>query len=413
VRRSEQIVTSHFSLSKGAATACAIAGTAGLFMNGNCLAGSLIAADYATNATYASGWTEVFGYNDRGQNGGYGFGPWSMWHGSGPNHPGLTAMDHTSPYDPFGTAWTLCNPYGLTPNTWPQNISPELPASASYAASAGACVNPPTGYSQFGPGAYDLSQAGRAFPNGEVFDPGQDFYVPGTGLQVGQTFTTVISNPTDRAPYGGYTVSLQNWPENRIGPPHTEDVVSVGTFEYFGSLGSWYTPGTYGDYSSRPFTDLDTTTNGMQIDITVTGTNTYHLVLTPLGNPGNAFSEDGVFANPGPIVWVTYELYNTDSNFYPPGGNYSGCGGPDRTDFYIKSMTISGPTLNIQKAGADVILSWLGALTNFALVSCSNLGPTAVWSSVSPPPAIVNGQNVVTNSIPNTAHRFYRLQLQQ
>jgi hypothetical protein len=113
-----------------------------------------------------------------------------------------------------------------------------------------------------------------------------------------------------------------------------------------------------------------------------------------------------------------YQLYNTDSNFYTNstvaggGPSLAPCG-PDRTDFYIKSMTISGPTLNIQKAGADVILSWLGALTNFALVSSSNFGPTAVWSSVSPPPAIVNGQNVVTNSIPNTAHRFYRLQLQQ
>lgn len=405
-------MTSHFSLNKRVAAACAVAGAAALLLNGNCSAQPFIAADYATNSIYASGWTEVFGANDRGQNGGYGFGPWSMWHQVGPNHSGLTAMDQTSPYDPFGKAWTLCNPYGLTPNTWPGNTSPEPPSSVSYAASPGTCVNPPTGYSQFGAGAYDLSQAGRALPNGEVWDPVNGYYVPGAGLQVGQTFTTLIANPTDRAPYGGYTIALQNWPENRIND-HSEDVVAVGTFEYYGTLGRWFTPGTYGDISSRPFSDLDTTTNGTQIDVTVTSTNTYHLVLTPLGNPGNAFSEDGTFAHPGPIVWVTYELYNTDSNFYPPGGDYSGCGGPDRTDFYIKSMTVSGLTLNVQKAGSNVILSWPGYITGFNLESNPSLGAPLSWGPVSPDPVVVSNSvsdfhNYVTNAI-GGATKFYRL----
>lgn len=389
----------------GVAAAWLVAEASTLF-NGTCCAQPFIAADYPTNSTYASGWTEVFGANDRGQNGGYGFGPWNMWHQVGPDHPGLTAMDRTSPYNPFGTAWTLCNPYGLTPNTWPGDTSPQPPTSSSYAASAGTCVNPPTGYTEFGPGAYDLSQAGRALPSGEVWDPVDGYYVPGAGMQVGQTFTTVISNPTDRAPYGGYTICLQNWPENRINN-HSEDVIAVGTFEYYGTLGRWYTPATYNDYTSRPFTDLDTTTNGMQIDITVTDTNTYHLVLTPLGNPTNSFSEDGTFAHPGPIVWVTYELYNTDSNFYPPGGNYSGCGGPDRTDFYIQSMTVSGLMLEIQKADQNVILSWPSFITGFTLQSTPSLS-APVWSPVSPDPVVVNGLNLVTNAILGTA-QFYRL----
>jgi hypothetical protein len=384
---------------------------AAILLNGNSFAQTFIASDYATNSTYSAGWTEVFGSNDRGQNGGYGFGPWSMWHQVGPLDTGMHAMDHASPYDPFRTAWTLCNPAGLTPNTWPGDTSPQPPSSTSYAASPGTCVNPPTGYTQFGSGAYDLSQAGRALPNGEVWDPLNGYYVPGTGLQVGQTFTTIISNPTDRAPYGGYTISFQNWPENRINN-HTEDVVAVGTFEYYGSLGRWYTPGTYDDFSSRPFADIDTTTNGMQIDITVTGTNTYHLVLTPLGNPGNAFSEDGTFANPGPIVWVTYELYNTDSNFYPPGGDYSGCGGPDRTDFYIKSMTVSGLALNIQKLGMNVLLTWQTNVPGFALESTTNLGPAAAWNTVSPDPSVVNGLNSVTNPIA-ASRQYYRLRFTQ
>ena len=42
-----------------------------MMMNGNCVAQTFIAADYATNSIYASGWSA-------GQNGGYGFGPWSF-----------------------------------------------------------------------------------------------------------------------------------------------------------------------------------------------------------------------------------------------------------------------------------------------------------------------------------------------
>src|SRR5215471_12545015 len=125
----------YFSVARAAATCAVVVGAT--LLNGNSSAQPFIAADYATNSIYASGWTNVFGYNDRGQNGGYGFGPWNMWHQTGSNYSGLTAMDHTSPYDPFGTAWTLCNPYGLMPNAWPGDNFPQPPTSSSYAASPG------------------------------------------------------------------------------------------------------------------------------------------------------------------------------------------------------------------------------------------------------------------------------------
>src|SRR6266436_5872124 len=63
---------SHFSLPQGVAATCAVAGALSMF-NGNCSAQTLIAADYATNSTYAGGWST-------GQNGGFGFGPWSLDH---------------------------------------------------------------------------------------------------------------------------------------------------------------------------------------------------------------------------------------------------------------------------------------------------------------------------------------------
>jgi len=355
---------SHFLLSQGVATACAVAGAATL-LNGNCSAQNPIAADFATNSTYASGWSA-------GQNGGYGFGPWSMANTEATS-PIEAAMDSTSPYNPFGVAWTLYNPEGSTPDAGP----------------GGQCANPPTGT--------DISRAGRAIPG---------------GLLVGQTFSTIIANPTDRKFFRGYAIVLSTGSDN-IAYNKVGTQLAVGTFDY-GTFGNWYTtdPSLQSSRQSTSLFDTDTSTNGMQVDITLTSTNTYHVVMTPLGNPGNAYSGDARLENKGltsqgPVNWVTYELYNTDSNFYP-----SGCPcGPDRTDFYIKGMTISALTLNIRKDDPNVILSWSTNAPGFKLESTANLA-APVWNPVSPDPVIVNGQNAVTNPIAGT-QQFYRLRLPQ
>jgi hypothetical protein len=351
---------SHFSIKGGVAVACAVAGTSTI-LNGNCSAQPFIAADFATNSAYAGGWSA-------GQNGGYGFGPWDM-SGSYTSSP-QTAIDSTSPYDPFGVGWTLYNPVA------PPAGCPNLPDSVA-----------PVG---------DISRAGRAIPNG--------------GLQVGQTFSTIISNPTERHFYKGYTIRLVNGTQNTYngGAPVTQ--LGVGEFEYF-SYGRWYTSQTYSSGRTSLF-DTDTTTNGMELDVTMTDTNSYHLVMTPLGNPGNAYTEDGTFTTNASVNWIEYELYNTDSDFYNFTNGIpsvtTNCT-PARTDFYIKSMTITGLTLNIQQAGANVILSWTTNASNFTLASSLSLGPSAVWNTNSTAPFVVNGQNVVTNPIAGT-QQYYRLQ---
>ena len=345
---------SHFSLPRVASVACAVAGATTL-LNGNCSAQPLIAADYATNSTYAAGWSA-------GQNGGYGFGPWSMDNTS--TNLVQNAMDSTSPYDPFGVAWTLFNPEGTVPG-------PSSPGTQ--------CVNPPTGT--------DISRAGRAIPG---------------GLQVGQTFSTVIANPDTRTFFRGYTIVLSSGSDN-IAYGGAGTALAVGTFQYSIFNGTWYTSQTYNS-GRTPLYDTDTTTNGMELDVTMTDTNSYHLVMTPLNNPGIAYSEDGTFETNAPVNWVTYQLYNTDSDFYP---TLAPCG-PDRTDFYIKSMTITPLTLNIQMAGPNVILSWTTNITGFNLESTTNL-PAAVWNTNSTPPVVINDQNVVTNPIAGT-RQFYRLQ---
>jgi hypothetical protein len=229
-------------------------------------------------------------------------------------------------------------------------------------------------------------------------------------LQIGQTFSAVISNPTDRTFFRGYTIILSTGSDN-IAYGKAGLQVAVGTFEYF-TMGNWYASLNPGHSQSTSLFDTDTTTNGVQVDITLTGTNTFHVVMTPQGNPGSAYSSDGILENhgladQGAINWVTYQLYNTDSNFYP---SQAPCG-PDRTDFYIKSMTISGLQLNIQKAGANVVLSWSTNTPGFNLESTPSLG-VPVWNPVSPVPVVVNDQNVVTNAITD-AQQYYRLRLPQ
>src|SRR5207247_4674528 len=71
------------------------------------------------------------------------------------------------------------------------------------------------------------------------------------------------------------------------------------------------------------------------------------------------------------------------------------------------------PQLTIIPSGANVILMWptisRGFIYDeFTLQSTTNLGSSAVWTTVSPEPIVVNGQNTVTNPVSGT-QQFYRL----
>jgi hypothetical protein len=55
-----------------------------------------------------------------------------------------------------------------------------------------------------------------------------------------------------------------------------------------------------------------------------------------------------------------------------------------------------------------VIVSWPTNATGLTLQSTTNLGSSAVWTTNTPAPVIVNDQNVVTNPISGT-QMFFRL----
>ena len=71
-------------------------------------------------------------------------------------------------------------------------------------------------------------------------------------------------------------------------------------------------------------------------------------------------------------------------------------------------VSASPVCLTMIPSGANVILIWPTNATGFTLQSTTNLGSSAVWTTNSPAPVIVNGQNTVTNPLTDP-QRYYRL----
>jgi formylglycine-generating enzyme required for sulfatase activity/pimeloyl-ACP methyl ester carboxylesterase len=98
------------------------------------------------------------------------------------------------------------------------------------------------------------------------------------------------------------------------------------------------------------------------------------------------------------VVNFQYTVTNTIS-----GGNH----------FYrlVDASAIAPPTLQAQLSGTNFILSWPVSANGYVLEATTNLIAPNSWAVVTYAPAIVNLQNIVTNSISNGA-RFYRLKLE-
>ncbi len=87
----------------------------------------------------------------------------------------------------------------------------------------------------------------------------------------------------------------------------------------------------------------------------------------------------------------------------------------------VFSLSFPSPQLTILPSGTNVNLTWPSGVagtwpsgvvgfsySGYTLQSTTNLGSSAVWATNSPGPVVVNGQNVVTNSITGS-QQFFRL----
>ncbi len=109
------------------------------------------------------------------------------------------------------------------------------------------------------------------------------------------------------------------------------------------------------------------------------------------------FTGGGDGANPvAGLILSTNVLYGT--------AQYGGAAGVGT----VFSLALPLPQLAISTYGTNVIVTWPNTSAGFSLHATPSLVPPVVWTPVSPMPAIVNGQNGVTNSI-SGPQLFYQL----
>jgi hypothetical protein len=92
-------------------------------------------------------------------------------------------------------------------------------------------------------------------------------------------------------------------------------------------------------------------------------------------------------------------------------GGYFGTAGGKVSPYIARASLVTLPTLPMATvifSGANVILTWSSNATGFTLQSTTNLIPPVVWTTNSPAPIVVNGQNTVTNLIFGP-QKFFRL----
>jgi len=233
-----------FGIGSRAALACAVTGATAMMTT---IGSAQIAYDSASGSTYSGGWSA-------GQNGGSGFGAWSF---NGTTDPSGTAdpgaQQTMSSLSSIGTAWTMFN-LGSAP------------------------------------GGSGISDTGRA-----ITEPG--------GLQVGQTFLTVIQNPTAYNFYGGFDVLFNNATDNNAAG-NNASVIRASVFNYFGN--NW----GINDPTDHATTLSSSTTGaaGMDLSLTLDSATAYTLTLTPLSNPSGAYTYNGTYS--GAINYVNFRLYD-------------------------------------------------------------------------------------------------------
>jgi hypothetical protein len=184
-----------------------------------------------------------------------------------------------------------------------------------------------------------------------------------------------------------------------------------------------YSPGPLGDnwYGDPLFVDTNGWTNlRLQSNSPCinAGNNSYVTNATDLdGSPRIAGGtvDIGAYEFQAPVSMISYAwlqqyglpiIPSTDSAD-PDGDGVSNyhewLAGTDPTN------SLSSPAqLSITPSGTNVILTWPTNAVGFTLQSTTNLSSPAVWSTNSPAPVVIGGQNVITNPI-SGAQQYYRL----
>jgi uncharacterized repeat protein (TIGR03803 family) len=272
-------------------------------------------------------------------------------------------------------------------------------AYSHYTNSDGA--NPQGGLILSGDTVYGTTAGGGAGQNGTVFAVNID----GTGFTNLYSFTALSSvnfaNSDGANPFAGLVLSGGTL----YGTTHSGGTNDGGTVFSVDTNGTGFavlhtfTGGSDGD---NPYAGLiaaggtlfGTVGNGGADYGTVIAVTTNGTVCTTLHTFTNS-PEDGVSPHAS-LILSGNTLYGTS------GGGTNGSG-------MVFSLSLPAPLLTVTLSGTNVVLTWPTNALEFTLESATNLVSTD-WSIVSPPPVVVNTNNVVTNAI-SGANLFYRLTL--
>jgi len=150
----------------------------------------------------------------------------------------------------------------------------------------------------------------------------------GGGLQLGQTFETVIENPAGVLFYRGFDMLFTSGPDNN-GPGNNTAALRIFSFNGGGST-NWKIKDAAASSVNTGLSPSTTAAAGMKLDLTLTSATTYTLTLTPL-NGATPYFQAGTLAGATPITWVDFRLFDgTSTGAEDPANN-----------FEISSMTIS------------------------------------------------------------------------
>ena len=258
----------------------------------------------------------------------------------------------------FGTVFAV-----NTDGTGFSTLHSFTPTSDSYPFTNSDGATPEAGLILSSNTLYGTTQGGGAFGNGTMFSINTD----GTGFRNLYTFPATGADSS-----GNLTNSNGAIPRGRL-------ILSGNTLYGTAAFGG----------SSDSGTVFKVKTDGTSFDAL------YSFTARPSDYP-NANS-DGATPEFG-LVLSNHVLYGTADS----GGSW-GIG----TVFSLLLPT-DLPQLTVIASGPNVILTWPTNYNGFTLQSTTNLGSAAGWTTNSPPPVVVNGQNTVTNPISGT-QQFYRL----
>jgi PEP-CTERM motif-containing protein len=210
---------------------------------------ALIPSIGAAQVAYDSAGNPIYGSGwSAGQNGGSGFGAWSFDSTSGGGGQEMSSSGA------IGTAWTL------------------------YTTTTG------SGISDVG---RSISEAG--------------------GLQVGQTFQTVVQNPTSYHYFGGFDILFLNGTDNNAGGVNTAAIRAQDFHSGYYNPGDLWSVQDSGAGGTTSLSAATTGAAGVQIDLTLNSATAYTLTMTALNGGGTSII-NGTYS--GPINYVNFRLYD-------------------------------------------------------------------------------------------------------